>query len=278
MDFPACLSSHFPHFYSDFRLDFSSGSSHFLSALASAPPPPVFVPFSAPLPSSLPRSSALPSSALPLSSAPFPSSAFPFSVRPGSPVPASAPSVPLAPSLSHPPGFSPSIPSSSVRPHAALLAGSLLGVLVSSGVGVAARFAVPAAAIVSTPSLFRPFASDPSAPLSSSSAPPSSMASSALPFSASALYPPVPSSVDPSAAFVFGASEDSPPDAVPRGLDPGLAAVPESVRSEFRRMMGFIVDLFPQAAGSPSMSPTPRALFEDSFLLFYSSSDLSQLV
>ena len=44
-------------------------------------------------------SSVLPSSALPLSSAPFPSSAFPFSVRPGASVPASAPSAPLAPSL-----------------------------------------------------------------------------------------------------------------------------------------------------------------------------------
>ena len=30
----------FPHLYSDFHLDFSSGSSHFLAALASPPPPP----------------------------------------------------------------------------------------------------------------------------------------------------------------------------------------------------------------------------------------------
>ena len=40
-DFPTYLSAHFPHLYSDFRLDFSSGSSRFLSALASAPPSPV---------------------------------------------------------------------------------------------------------------------------------------------------------------------------------------------------------------------------------------------
>ena len=33
-------------------------------------------------------------------------------------------------------------------------------------------------------------------------------------------------------------------------------------------MMGFIVDLFPQAADSPSVSPPPRTLFED----FFSSS------
>ena len=52
-------------------------------------------------------------------------------------------------------------------------------------------------------------------------------------------------------------------------LDPVVpAAVLESASSEFRRMMVFIVDLFPQAAGSPSVPPAPRALFED----FFSSS------
>ena len=61
--------------------------------------------------------------------------------------------------------------------------------------------------------------------------------------------------------------EDSPPGAVPSVLDPGVAAVTESVHSEFCRMMSFIVDLFPQAAGSPSVSPPPRALFEDFFPL-----------
>ena len=50
-DFPAFLLAHFPHLYSDFRLDFSFGSSRFLLALSSAPTPPVSGP-SASLPSS----------------------------------------------------------------------------------------------------------------------------------------------------------------------------------------------------------------------------------
>ena len=190
------------------------------------------------LPSSLPRSSVPFSSAFPLSSTSFPSSALPFSVRPDASISSSAPSTPLALSLSHPPGFYPSVSSSQfpVRPSAGLLAGASLGVPVSAGIGVVARFAVPDAPPVSAPSLFRPLASDPSA-LSGSTAPPSSLASSDFPLSASILHHSVPSSVDPGAAFGFGASEDlpedSPPDAVPRVLDPGLAAVPESVRSEF---------------------------------------------
>ena len=43
------------------------------------------------------------------------------------------------------------------------------------------------------------------------------------------------------------------------------AAVPDSFRSEFHRMLAFLVDLFPQAAGSQSAPPPPRALFEDFF-------------
>ena len=135
-----------------------------------------------------------------------------------------------------------------------------------------ARLDDQGASSVSAPSLFRPFASGlsvfagtsaPSAPLVSSS--------SGVPFSASSFHPSAPS-FDPAASFGFDASEylpeDSPPDAVPRVIDPGFAAVPEAVRSEFRCMMSFIVDLFPQAAGSPSAPPPPRALFED----FFSSS------
>ena len=56
---------------------------------------------------------------------------------------------------------------------------------------------------------------------------------------------------------------DMVPDALPRDVDPS-SAVLDSVRSEFRRMLSLIVDLFPQAAGSPS-APPPRTLFEDSF-------------
>ena len=53
------------------------------------------------------------------------------------------------------------------------------------------------------------------------------------------------------------------PDALPHDAD---SAVPESVRSEFRRMLSFLVDLFQQAVGAPSAPPPPpRALFEDFF-------------
>ena len=53
---------------------------------------------------------------------------------------------------------------------------------------------------------------------------------------------------------------------VPRDPGPSLPqVVPEAFRLEFRRMLSCIVDLFPQAAGSPSVSPPPRALFEDFF-------------
>ena len=101
-DFPAYLSAHFPHLYSDFRLDFSFGSSRFLLALSSAPTPPVSGP-SASLPSSsfLSHSFAVSSSAGLPSLPHFPSSAFPFSVRPGVPVSSSPPLALLA----HPLGF-----------------------------------------------------------------------------------------------------------------------------------------------------------------------------
>ena len=135
----------------------------------------------------------------------------------------------------------------------------------SAGVGVAAR--LDGASSGSAPSFFRPFASASSA-FSGPSAPSAPLVSfsSGVPLSASSFHPSAPL-FDPAASFGFGVSEDvledSPPDAVPRVLNPGFAVVPEAVRSEFRRMMGFIVDLFPQAAGSPSVPPPPRALFED---------------
>ena len=117
----------------------------------------------------------------------------------------------------------------------------------------------------SAPSLFRPFAADPApsvlvpaAPLSSAfpSAPdvvpgPSFSSSAPPPFLASA-----------SSSFVAPDElpEDAAPDALPRDVD---SVVLESVRSELRRMLSFLVDLFPQAAGTPSAPP--RALFEDFF-------------
>ena len=123
--------------------------------------------------------------------------------------------------------------------------------------------------LLSAPSFFRPFASSPSvfAGPSAPSAPLVSSSSGVLP-SASSFHPSAPS-FDPAASFGFGASEDlledSPPDAVPRVIDPGFAVVLEAVCSEFCRMMCFIVNLFPQAAGSPSIPSPPRAVFEDFF-------------
>ena len=261
-NFPAYLSSHFPHLYSDFRLDFSSGSSRFLSALASAPPPPVPVP--GPLSSSLPRSSAS-SSAFSFAS-PFPSSAFPFSARPLSSVPSSAP----PPPLSQPPGFHPSLSSSPypLRPSAAPPAGALLGVLVSARLGWL-RVWIPMVLLLSL------------LPLSFTLLTRVPLLSLSLPLLWLRCFLPLlvfrflllpstlrllPLTLQLPLALVL--PEDSPPDAVPRVLDPGFAAIPEAVCSEFRRMMRFIVALFPQAARSPSVPPPPRALFED----FFSSS------
>ena len=98
-NFPSYLSSHFPHLYSDFRLNFSSGSSRFLAALPASPPLPP--PSSAPLSSAfLPPSAPLlphpPGSSLP----PAVSSSLPFSWRPLVPGAPSASSFPSAPSLS----------------------------------------------------------------------------------------------------------------------------------------------------------------------------------
>ena len=248
-DFPAYLSAHFPHLYSDFRLDFSSGSSRFLSALSSAPPP-VQVP-AAPAPTPLASSSSLlPSSLVPSSSfatvSAFPSAAFPFFVPPVASAP-SAPLPPSAPPLSHSPGFHPSLSSSpySLRTSWSFPAESSLGAPVSAGLGVAAGSVSQGASSVSAPSFFRLFVSSsdsssvPSAPL----APALSSSSAGVPPDTSSFLQSTPS-FDPAAAFGFASAEDlpedSPPDAVPRVLDPGLAAVPEAVRSEFHRMLALI--------------------------------------
>ena len=107
-NFPAYLSSHFPCLYSDFRLDFSFGSSRFLSALAASPPPPP-PSSSAPTPSLRPpflAPSAPLVSAIPVSSSSSFALSFPYSVRPVDPVSSSAPSFPPAPLSSFPPAVS----------------------------------------------------------------------------------------------------------------------------------------------------------------------------
>ena len=59
------------------------------------------------------------------------------------------------------------------------------------------------------------------------------------------------------------------------GPEPPLApSVPDSVRAEIRRLYAYIVDLFPQATGSPAAAPPPRALFEDFFVASPASTHL----
>ena len=151
---------------------------------------------------------------------------------------------------------------------------SLLGVPGSSGVALAPAVPVRPSALAPAPSLFRPFASGPSSYVTVSSAPPP-VGSSGLPSFSSSSYAfaSAPAPPDPSTSFSFDLQndlpDDAPPDALPRDLDPvAPSALSESAWSKFRRMMAFIVNLFQQAAGSPSVPPLPRALFED----FFSSS------
>ena len=75
-----------------------------------------------------------------------------------------------------------------------------------------------------------------------------------------------PSSSSVSASFVppNELPGDMAPDVMPCDVDPS-AAVPDSAHSEFKRMLSFIVDLFPQAAGSLSAPPPLLALFEGFF-------------
>ena len=296
-NFPAYVSAHFPHLYSDFRIDFSSGSSRFLAALSSAPPtPPPPVPVSSsPSLSSFrppaPRLSAPPS--LPSFSSSS-GSAHPPSLR--FPAPPVAPVSSLSLFPSHPVSSLPqplSVPSSLSFPFAAsrLSSGapglpqvaSFLGVSGSPGALLASTVPVRSSAPRPAPSLFRLFASMPSSSVPVSSAPPlvasayPSFSSSSFAFDSSAAPP------DPLSAFSFGLPddlpEDSPPDALPHVFDPP-SALPESARSEFRRMMSFIVDLFPQAAGSPFCPSSSSGSVRGFLLLFCSSSSayLSQLI
>ena len=108
--------------------------------------------------------------------------------------------------------------------------------------GASAVPIVPAAPAVPAPRpLFRPFAA-----LLPSSAPSAPGPSS---FSQFPLH--VPQGSAPSASFAYGSAsdellEDDSPDTFPRDTDPSLPqVVPESMWWEFRRILSFIVDLFP---------------------------------
>ena len=122
---------------------------------------------------------------------------------------------------------------------------------------VAAPVSLPVAP-VSAP-LFRPFAADPAPSVPVPAAP---LPSAPMAFLGPSSYAPHPFLSDPP----FVVPEDAAPDALPRDADSAVpAVVPESVQSEFRSMLSFLVDLFPQVVGAPSVPPLPRALFEDFF-------------
>ena len=262
-DFPSYLSAQFPHLAQDFRVDFSSGSSRFLAALASSNSIPT------PSSSSALSASVRPSFVPPRVPHPPPPASLPPSISlPW--VPAGVPAPPYPPVASAPSLAPPSSHSSSsfrfLQPSASAYA---LGLV--SFPGTSAASAVPVAPVVSTP-LFHLFALEIPSSIAVSAAPPPSIPSAPLPPFSSApfAYPSAFSTpVAPSAPFAFGSSEDlladMPPDVLPRDPDPTVPlAVPDQFRSEFRRMLAFIVDLFPQAAGS-AVPPPPRALFKDFF-------------
>ena len=187
-----------------------------------------------------------------------------------------------------PPLLAQSLPSSSLLPPSLSLTGGPLG---SAAVADPVPSVAPAYAQARSSPLFRPFDAPsgvvpPSAlPLHGSSpvfgsapfagVPPPPAAPLGSSFSSAALGPsfapsrPAPSLPDDSAFDPDFAG----PSAL--GLEPPLApTVPDSVRVEIRRMYAYIVDLFPQAAGSPAAPSPPRALFEDFFVASPSSTHL----
>ena len=191
---------------------------------------------------------------------------------PSSSSPASTPPLSSALAVAPPPSDFSRPALSSVWPGLAALVGSTLAPAVSA---VPVSLSAPLPSSSYAPLLFRPFSADPrpSAPVPSVSFAPSLSATPVAPVLAppSALSAPdslsfgVPASSSPFLApdeLLLGAA----PDALPSDIDPAFPAVAlESVCSEFRRMLSFLVDLFPRAAGSQSAPPPPWALFEDFF-------------
>ena len=291
--------SFFPHHSADASRDFTSGSSLFLCALHSLASAPLSaLPHSSGLFASLCSSSFCSGSSSSSSAFPFPPATIPLPSAP--PLGISTPSVRPPPGF--PSGFSalpyapvfpslastvpPEIPSTfsassslSVCPSApdlnAYLGGAAPAVPVAAPAVPVAASVVPAAA----PAFFRPFA------VSVSAEAPLALSAPAVFASAAVVHPELPSGVPPvpphslaspasvalPSASAFTASpvdlfDPGFPDSVP--WDPEVPippVVPDSLRVKMRRMYSYLVDLFPQAAGSPSIDLLPRALFEDFF-------------
>ena len=192
-----------------------------------------------------------------------------------------------------PPPLAQFLSSSSLLPPSLSRAGGPLGL---AAVADPVPSAAPAYAQPGSSSLFRPFDAPSAGP--SGVVPPSSLPLHGLSpvFSSAPLsgVPPPPaaplgcsfSSAAPGPSFapprpdpsLPGDSAFDPDFAYPSALgpEPPLAPpVPDSVRAEIRRMYAYVVDLFPQAAGSPAAAPPPPlALFEDFFVASPSSTHL----
>ena len=264
------VSSSFPHLVRDLARDFSTGSSCLLSALHSSSPSVSFPsrpPASAPVP---PPSS---SPSVPPFVARFPVSSFSAPPRFPAPFPSPLPpSAPPASSVSLPlPSFAPAPPAPLPSPPPP---SSLLPSLSQSGVAVVVpggSFDVPFSSSSSSSSTFL------GVPLPASLAPSSGSVGAGAPVSSAAHAVPVaqpPPLFDPlvhtsvprfdDSNFEHGDSpfdDDEAPFA-----DPSAPPLPlDSSRFEYRRMVEYILGLFPQVAGVPPSAMPPRTLFKSFF-------------
>ena len=274
-DFFSFLSSHCTHLSTNVAKDFSSGSSILLStlrsssALVSGPPAPTPGALPSSLLSSAVSSSGGVSSGLPRGfvAAPVSSAGFLPSLPSGSA------------SLSGPPCLlTQSLSSSSLLPPSLSCAGGPLGF---AAVADPVPSAAPTYAQPGSSSLFRPIDASSAGP--SVVVPPSLHLHGSAPLSGVPPSPAAPlgssfSSAAPGPSFAPPRPDPSVPDdaafdpdfADPSALGPEPPLAPP-VRAEIRRMYSYVVDLFPQAAGSPAAPPPPRALFEDFFVASPSS-------
>ena len=264
-----------------------------LSALPPSSGPPAFPPLSSPLPSALPAAPAplpphsfpsaflLPLASTPLLSAPplgistsfvHPPPGFPsgFSTLPSAPVFSSLTSA--VPPTDIPSTFS--TPSSlSMRPSAPGF-NAYLGVAAPVVPVAAAAVPVAVSVPVAAPALFCPFVLFLSAEGPVASSAPAVFASAPAVTNA-VIHPGFPSGVPPvpphysalSASNALPSTSDFAallddqfdlgyPDSVPRNPEvPIPPAVPDSFHAEIRQMYSYLVDLFPQAAGSTSIDP-----------------------
>ena len=203
--------------------------------------------------------------------------------------PPTVPSSSLPPS--RPPGVSVLYPASSLLPSASLAWPVSSAPAVGSPplVSVAPRLPaepLPGAPVFSAASALPPFCSAPLGSASGLSGFASASAGSTFGFTGSApqpgpapTYPPLsglstPPSAPPFSDFDYGHDDafapgfgdpDSSGAAAPDPEAPVPPPLSDSARAEVRRMYQYLVDLFPQSAGSSPAPLPPRALFEEFF-------------